>query len=186
MAEFRIAYALTEGNEGGYVCDRNDKGGETYRGISRKWFPDWEGWLIIDDYKKNNYLKRGDYIDNALLDALVLGFYEFMFWERNRLDKINNQDIANEIFDTAVNMGSDVAIEFVQFAINLLNRDQHDYKDIPVDRKIGPVTISLVNSYPYPEVIVKVLNGLQFSRYVSICLKDPTQEANFRGWLKRV
>ena len=38
-------------HEGGYVDDRDDRGGETYRGISRNNFPDWKGWKKIDGFK---------------------------------------------------------------------------------------------------------------------------------------
>ena len=36
MADFRLAYKKIEAAEGGYVNDPDDKGGETYKGISRK------------------------------------------------------------------------------------------------------------------------------------------------------
>ena len=39
MANFSDAYALTSAHEGGYVNDPVDRGGETYRGIARRYFP---------------------------------------------------------------------------------------------------------------------------------------------------
>ncbi len=39
-------------HEGGYANHPADKGGETYRGISRKANPNWEGWKYIDDVKR--------------------------------------------------------------------------------------------------------------------------------------
>ena len=47
MADFRLAYKKIEAAEGGYVNDPDDKGGETYKGISRKANPDWNGWINI-------------------------------------------------------------------------------------------------------------------------------------------
>ena len=52
MADFRLAYKKIEAAEGGYVNDPDDKGGETYKGISRKANPDWDGWISIDQIKK--------------------------------------------------------------------------------------------------------------------------------------
>ena len=51
MADFTKAYALTAAYEGGYVDDPEDAGGETYRGISRRYHPSWQGWQIIDTLK---------------------------------------------------------------------------------------------------------------------------------------
>ena len=39
MADFNDAFDETMGHEGGYVNDSNDAGGETYRGISRRFNP---------------------------------------------------------------------------------------------------------------------------------------------------
>lgn len=186
MAEFIIAYKKTAAIEGGYVNDPNDKGGETYMGISRRFHPDWEGWGIVDAFKNNHAINRGMIIDDPDLHEHVAGFYFDEFWNPLRLNWITSQAIANEIYDTAVNMGPKVAAKILQRALNLLNRDAKDYQDIPEDGVIGKETISLTEKYPMSDVLLKVLNGLQFSRYADICERDPSQEANFRGWLTRV
>ncbi len=38
--------------EGGYANDPADRGGETFRGISRKNWPRWSGWDLIDQVKR--------------------------------------------------------------------------------------------------------------------------------------
>lgn len=48
MADFKTAYDITSGLEGGYVNDTNDLGQETYKGISRRFWPHWDGWQHID------------------------------------------------------------------------------------------------------------------------------------------
>ena len=35
-------------HEGGYVFDPDDSGGETYKGVARKFHSKWEGWSKID------------------------------------------------------------------------------------------------------------------------------------------
>ena len=52
MAYFGDAFKKLSIKEGGYVNDKDDAGGETYRGISRKYNPTWQGWTMIDSYKK--------------------------------------------------------------------------------------------------------------------------------------
>jgi len=39
-------------HEGGYANHSADKGGETYRGITRKNNPNWQGWKYIDEVKR--------------------------------------------------------------------------------------------------------------------------------------
>lgn len=48
MAYFGDAFKKLSIKEGGYVNDKDDAGGETYRGISRKYNPTWQGWTMID------------------------------------------------------------------------------------------------------------------------------------------
>lgn len=50
--DFKVAlYQVVLPNEGGWVKDPADSGGETYKGISRKNFPHWSGWSEIDRVK---------------------------------------------------------------------------------------------------------------------------------------
>ena len=52
MADFKEAFELTLAHEGGYVKDPDDRGGETYKGIARRYNPGWSGWARIDKAKK--------------------------------------------------------------------------------------------------------------------------------------
>lgn len=105
MANFKISIPKVLKYEGGYVNDPTDNGGETYKGISRKFWPKWEGWVIIDKYKKSkvNFPKVLD-SDNKLQD-LILTFYKTNFWDKIGGDKINNQELTDLMFDGAVNEG---------------------------------------------------------------------------------
>jgi len=58
MAIFDEAFEKTAAIEGGYVLDPDDAGGETYKGISRRFNPSWGGWDKIDEMKKANPRKR--------------------------------------------------------------------------------------------------------------------------------
>lgn len=54
MADFKKALGLILKNEGGYVFDRDDSGGETYKGIARNMNSKWDGWVIVDIFKKTD------------------------------------------------------------------------------------------------------------------------------------
>lgn len=89
-------------NEGGYVNDPDDSGGRTYKGISEKNFPNWEGWEIVNKYES---LKRGQIIDNDDLDDAVYEFYLVHFYYKLKLEQIHNTYIAAHLLDHSVNAG---------------------------------------------------------------------------------
>jgi lysozyme family protein len=190
MAEFIIAYQKTEVFEGNYSNDPNDQGGETYKGISRKFHPDWSGWSILDLMDDKN-------TKNSQLQSLVNSFYHNEFWEFLKCEKFD-QTIADELFDTAVNQGKITAAKYLQESLNLLNNNQRHYKDILIDGAIGNKTITAYNEFMNTSAfsgrskeknintLLKVLNGLQFERYKDIVKRSPDQEIYFYGWLQRV
>lgn len=184
MANFDISFEITLGHEGGYSNDPNDRGGETYKGIARNANKDWSGWAIIDKCKSSPNFPKSLDSDNSLQTA-VKAIYKTKYWDCYKADTINNQEIANELFDTGVNQGTFVAGKYLQEALNILNRNQKDYPDLKEDGIVGNATLSILNSHKNPKGILKTLNGLQFMRYFDICKKDPTQEIYFNGWLNR-
>lgn len=117
-ADFIIAYNCTVSFEGGYVNDSNDKGGETYKGISRVNHPEFIGWEIIDAYKQNgNFPKILSSIEN--LELMVRNFYKKEYWIKMRGDEILDQKTANLIFDSCVNMGVFQGIKISQSALGI-------------------------------------------------------------------
>jgi len=185
MANFLKAFSKIMPAEGGYVNHALDRGGETYKGISRNYHGTWPGWILIERYKRLPNFPDNLEESQSLKDHVQV-FYKSNFWDINKLDLIQNQDIAEELFDTGVNMGTKIAAEFLQKAYNLLSKNGVEYDKISVDGIIGNKTLSAINNHKYPKRIFKTLNILQGSRYISICEKDPSQEEFFAGWISRV
>jgi len=188
MANFLEAYNITLGHEGGYVHDPDDVGGETYNGIARKYNPSWSGWLVIDQLKNEQNFPQTAY-DNASLDACVKDFYKDKYWDVNLLDQYDSQKVANEMFDTGVNMGTGRAGKFLQKALNYLNKNGKLYADITEDGQVGKNTLKALSScmsYRGDSYIYKILNLLQGNHYLDYMSKSPTQEKYAYGWLKRV
>jgi len=97
-ADFETGFHVSAQNEGGYVNDPNDMGGETYRGIARNYNSKWEGWRLIDAYKaKNGAPKKG--FTSPEWDKYAFGFYKKNFWDPVKLDQVNDQATANQIYD---------------------------------------------------------------------------------------
>jgi lysozyme family protein len=97
--------------------------------------------------------------------------------------------LANELYDTAVNMGVRRAVRFLQSALTLLNRDQRDYADLVVDGWFGEKTLAtlavMLNKDGDSDALVKLMNLQQGARYVAIMEADSSQERFARGWIKR-
>jgi lysozyme family protein len=201
MTEFYLcAFDKLIGFEGLYSNDPNDRGGETWKGISRNNFPKWEGWTIIDRIKAQTDKTQLSKVlsGDSDLKKCVYQFYYQVFWLALNLDKIPVYAIAEEIFDTAVNQGLKTAARYFQQALNLLNNNQKIYSNILDDGDLGDKTLRAYDAYMltanYPgrsqertvKTLLKVMNGLQFERYADICRNSENQEVFFYGWMNRV
>jgi len=193
MADFERAFARTMGHEGGYVYDPDDAGGETYMGISRRFHPRWPGWKTIDEIRitsDHEYFSAILY-ENLRVKNEARAFYRDHYWDRFQGDLIPMQEIAEELFDTSVNMGVHRAVIFLQQALNLLNRNQKNYSDISEDGGFGPQTLETFEIYlklennNYSSLLI-IMNTLQGMHYVKYMRDHPEQEKYARGWLKRV
>lgn len=180
---FELAYQETLGHEGGYANDPKDRGGETYKGISRNNFPNWEGWKIIDtaSAKTNNVLSKIPELQEA-----VQAFYRQEFWNKLKCDQISLIDhlVAAELFDSAINCGHSRGIKFLQQALNVLNNNQKLWPDITPDGIIGDRTIEHVRlcckSPIGRKLLLKCQNGEQYMFYRSL-----KQHELYRGWFNR-
>ena len=172
MADFEKGFKIVIEHEGGYVDNKFDNGGKTNWGITQK------------VAKQNGY--TGDMKKLPIETAKEI--YKKNYWDKLKLDVVHNQEVANELFDTGVNMGVRTASKFFQRSINLLNRAEHNYSNLRVDGSIGVKTIATFSSMNEQDqkYILKLLNIFQGAKYIKICEKNEDQEIFIRGWLKRV
>ena len=188
MSEFDNAYKLVMRNEGGYVHDPDDIGGETYKGIARRYHPGWRGWKKVDAAKDKRGFPKILEKDSSL-QRLVKSFYKKYYWDVVGGDTISDQALAEELFDTAVNFGTRRTVRLLQRAVNLLNRNQRNYADITVDGIFGDKTLATVKKAirldRSSKYIVKIINSLQAGHYIARMQEKPTQEKFARGWLNR-
>ncbi len=188
MANFITAYKITSTIEGFYSNDSEDYGKETFKGISRVNFPNWAGWKMIDQFKTiPNFPENMK--GNKTLDDLVLKFYKKEFWDINNLDSFKSQALAEEMFDTGVNLGTRKAALFLQIALNVLNNRGRLYSNIKEDGNIGSKTLDALDIYlsrKDESYLFKVMNILQGMHYINISRENEVQEKFMYGWLSRV
>lgn len=111
MANFEIAFKRTKRFEGGYVNDPKDSGGETYNGISRRANPTWAGWRVVDEQKKKPNFPANLRERKSILDDLEMSLYKSAYWDAVWGDQIQNQKVANDMYDTGVNKGVSTSIK---------------------------------------------------------------------------
>ncbi len=173
MADFKKAFDETMKAEGGYVNDPDDPGGETYMGIARSRNPKWPGWVNVDQSKNKANFPRNLDQDNDLQQK-VRDLYEANYWDRVKGDEIVDQDIAEAIFDFAVNAGPATSIKLAQISV-----DAHP------DGVLSQETLNKINA-DNKRAFLAVFALAKINRYMNIC-KDPKSPSRkyFYGWVKR-
>jgi lysozyme family protein len=157
---FARIYQIVMKYEGGYVNHPNDPGGETYKGISRRAHPNWEGWKLIDQKK-------------AVPEDLVRRFYYEQFWKPLRCEEMP-KPVGEYLFDFAVNAGIRQAVITIQAAVN-----------VTTDGVLGPITMEAIRRSEVRMLMYElVVRRIDF--YLSITLQRRKQlEAFFLGWIRR-
>lgn len=166
MAEFLAAYQIGRVNEGGYVNDSTDKGGETYAGISRVAYPNWQGWKIVDKYQ----LKRGEVINDPTLESMIKQFYKAEKWDRVKGDQIDSQGVATFIYDWSLTSGK--AVRQIQRELGITD-----------DNVFGGGTLAAINEAG--EELLERLYKARDAYFHYLVNKDPSQQKFLSGWLNR-
>jgi len=153
--------------ESGYVNDSDDKGGVTYRGITRKNNPTWPGWKVIDKLKS---IKRFQIIPE--LEPEVVNFYWQLF-RSNGFDRLNSPKVALAMFDYKVHGGFSLSvlrsIILSKFGKNLVSGSELSWVNTQNEDSIASAIIEHRENY-----------------LKKIIAKDPTQKKFEDGWFKRL
>jgi len=173
MANFYLAVERVLKIEGKYSDRAADSGGKTNFGIT---------WLTARSFGYLGLMKN-------LTKGTAIDIYKKQFWDKLNLGLIDDQELAEKIFDINVNCGNKVK-KYLQRSLNVFNRYGVTWPDIKVDGKIGKITISTVNratkSYMSKRNIIKSLNCLQGVRYIELAEnKNRKDELNINGWFNK-
>lgn len=176
MALFEPAYKrFIQPFEGGYVNNPNDRGGETYAGISRVHNPQENDlWTTIDFEKRARYngtIPRGTKF--PAIQYLVDAFYKSL-WEKHRLSEIKSQGVATMFFDFIVNSGATKAVKILQKLVGTT-----------ADGIVGPITLGAVNKSNERDLLTRLTEARK-DFYFTIVENDDTQKEFLAGWLNRL
>ena len=168
--EFKFVVSFILKHEGGYVNDKDDPGGETKYGISKRSFPSENiKELTVEDAAYIYYRHYYEFMDSL---------FDFSGFD----NEIVGKAFALLVVDSAVQHGRHRTIRFVQTAINI-------YTDIIIDGVAGPMTISklewVLHEVPFSS-FASALLGIRLRFYTKIVKHRPKSIKYLAGWVNRV
>ena len=153
MADFKTAVLLTLQNEGGYTNNPADPGGATNMGIEQSEVPDIDIKTLTQDQAIKIYADR--------------------YWKQN-YSQIEDQSIANKLFDMGVLFGVGTAVIMLQSVLGLT-----------VDGIFGPFSLAEVNQVN-PASFLQIYKALFVQRVIQIGAKKPAEQIFVSGWIHRI
>ena len=139
MSDFDKAFELLIGNEGGYVNNQKDPGGETNWGITKT-------VAVANGY-------AGDM--RTMPKETAKGIYKKMYWDRLQCDQLPFV-VAFQLFDAGVNHGNSQAVKFLQRALSVVD-----------DGVIGAKTIAATNSLDDLQIVM-LFNAERIEFYAAL------------------
>ncbi len=156
--KFEKAFQYVIQNEGDYVFDKNDPGGETKFGISKRSYPALNiKELTLEDAKKIYYRD---------------------FWQKGRFEEIWDDLVATQVFDLSVNLGTRAAVIVLQRSLRSVGIKVQE------DGLIGSETLSAVSNSE-PRCLLAAIKSEAAGYYRQIVAKNPSQQKFLKGWLNR-
>ena len=142
-------------HEGKYVWDKDDLGGETKYGITKRFYPD------VD-------------IKNLTKEEAEKIYYDD-YWVKNRVPQLP-ENLRHIYFDMCINQGRGTAVRVLQRACNAKGAK------LEVDGGFGPNTIKAINKYTPCDNRVRCY---RLKHYYDLVNKKPEQEKFLFGWYRR-
>ena len=139
MSNFDKAFDLLIGNEGGYVNNPSDPGGETNWGITRA--------VAVD----NGYTGSMKSIPKEIAKQI----YKKMHWDKLQCDQLSFS-VAFQLFDAGVNHGNSQAVKFLQRSLSVVD-----------DGVIGAKTIAATNSLDDLQIVM-LFNAERIEFYAAL------------------
>lgn len=158
MDNFSKVIPVIMAEEGGYVFDPDDPGGETKYGITKRVFPELDIANLTEEMAKGIYLKE--------------------YWNRFGLDQIEDTKIVERLFSFVVNMGSIHAFKCLQRALRATGYP------VVEDGLLGPETVSAARRADRMALLA-ALRSEAAGMYRYLAAKRPDSQKFLRGWLAR-
>lgn len=162
MASAKILQPFILSFEGGYVNDKNDKGGATNKGVTLATYQAFFG-----KSKTSSDLRK-------ITDDEWYSIYKSAYWDKCKADMISSQSVANLLVDFAWHSGVSRAAKKIQGIVG-----------VKADGIIGDKTVTAINNYPSGQHLLFDLLKTQRVSFIN-SIATGAQSKYKRGWLRRV
>ncbi|QIG80126.1 hypothetical protein G5C33_10260 [Sphingosinithalassobacter tenebrarum] len=162
--------------EGGYVDHPDDPGGATNHGITERVARDhgYDGPMAALPKETAQEIYFDDYIAAPGFDRLL---------------EIS-VPVAEEAIDSGVNAGPAMPSRWFQIALNSLNRQERDFRDIRVDGRIGPASLAAYAALERVRgkatacrLVGRLMDAQQAGHYLSLASGNSRFESFMPGWI---
>ena len=144
-------------SEGGYVFHKDDPGGMTNLGVTKRVWEEWVGHPVDEKTMRE------------LTPAQVAPMYRAKYWDKVRGDDLPT-GVDYTVFDAAVNSGPGRAAKWLQGCVG-----------VEQDGGIGPKTLAAVNARDPAELVEDYAK-----RRLSFLMDLPHWATFGKGWSRRV
>lgn len=157
------------GSGNGYVDDRDDKGGQTIYGITRRNHPELKIWNSIDQLPTIREKKAYRASEEEMEEVRMI--YYRKYYRKLQCDYFNDENLALQLFDFGVNAGISTAAKLLQEVLGVTK-----------DGIVGEQTVHTAN------VQKKVCEKYKTKRkqYYMAVSKKGNNAKYLKGWLRRV
>lgn len=175
MADFKPALDLVLKHEGGFIDHKSDPGGATNYGISLRYL---QSQKIIDaDLDGDNDIDKEDVKILTPDQASLL--YRKEFWDKNNVEPINSQRVANMFFGLCVNMGHNRATNILKAALMFIVKSKKAFDEL------GISIPDKINALP-EDFVIKAYKDEAKSHYRYLAAKNKNLKVFLKGWLNRI
>lgn len=163
MADFKSAFNKTRKWEKGYSNNPNDNGGATMNGVTLKTFQFYYGKeKTVEDLKKITLSQE-------------MEIAKELYWDKIGGDEINDQSVAEILYDYSFNSGVKTAVKAVQRIVK-----------VGVDGISGQKTLGAINHYWSQKELFRHLWNVRKDFYDKIIRNNNKLECFRKGWMNRL
>ncbi|HXH54259.1 MAG TPA: glycosyl hydrolase 108 family protein [Gammaproteobacteria bacterium] len=178
MSDFNLAISFVLKHEGGLSNNLADPGGITNYGVSLRFLKalgnNLPPGVIIDEQPT---VDAFDVRNMNIAEARLL--YKQDWWDKYQYGNINDQFLANKVFDIAINIGPAEAAKLLQKACSQLG------SSLEVDGMLGSQSFTVINKLNASNLLTEFCKNVTFY-YQALVKNNPNLSQFLQGWLNRV
>lgn len=185
MADASLAIPKVLSFEGVWDNDPKDPGGETCFGITRKYQPQWAGWVRVEAIKRMAGAFKANLEHDLELQSHVAAYYTAM-WQRFYLDKFQSQELAECVYNGAINQGPERTLKWLQYCVNALSVASQDVSEDGVMGEGTAKQVLALEQAGLGGLLLTLLKAQRIAAYTTTVHNREDSLKFIKGWINRI